>query len=361
MSSKHQLQALREKIDSVDDELMAFISRRAELAKQVADLKRKEDTISYYRPEREAEVLRRIMTRNPGPLSDKEMAVLFRQVMSACLALEEPIGVAYLGPEGTFTQEAALKHFGQSVTTSPKLAIDEVFREVEADCCDYGVVPVENSTEGVINQTLDSFIDSSLRICGEVELPIHQHFLVGIPLQDGKITRVYSHSQSLAQCRQWLDANYPSIERIAVSSNAEASKRAKGEWNSAAIAGEACSNLYGLTKISENIEDKPDNSTRFLIIGRNNIPPSGDDKTSLVVSVRNKPGALHTLLKPFYEENVDLTRVESRPAKSGKWSYLFFIDFLGHSEDSGVSKIFEILSDTNVNVRVLGSYPRAVI
>ena len=361
MSSEHQLQDLREKIDSVDDELMAFISERAELAKQVADLKRREHRVSYYRPEREAEVLRRIMRSNLGPLSNKEMAIVFRQIMSACLALEELIQVAYLGPEGTFTQEAALKHFGQSVRTSPKLAIDEVFREVEADSCDYGVVPVENSTEGIINQTLDSFIDSSLTICGEVELPIHQHFLVGIPLQEAKITRVYSHSQSLAQCRHWLDAKFPRIERIAVSSNAEASKRAKGEWNSAAIAGDACCELYELTKVFANIEDKPDNSTRFLIIGRNSIPPSGDDKTSVVVSVRNKPGALHTLLQPFYEENIDLTRVETRPSKSGKWSYLFFIDFLGHLEDGAVRRIFEILSDTNVSVRVLGSYPRAVI
>ena len=361
MARKDQLQASREKIDAIDDEVIALISRRAELAKQIADLKRKEGAISYYRPEREAEVLRRVMTSNPGPLNNKEMAVLFRQIMSACLALEEPIKVAYLGPEGTFTQEATLKHFGQSVTTSPKLAIDEVFRDVEAESCDYGVVPVENSTEGIINQTLDSFIDSSLSICGEVELPIHQHFLVGVNAQDTKITRVYSHSQSLAQCRHWLDANYPKIERIAVSSNAEASKRAAGEWNTAAIAGEACSNLYELIKVSANIEDKPDNSTRFLIVGRKSIPPSGDDKTSVVVSVRNKPGALHTLLKPFHDKNIDLTRVETRPSKSGKWSYLFFIDFLGHREDLPVRKIFETLSDTNVNVRVLGSYPRAVI
>ena len=361
MSRKGQLQASREKIDAIDDEVIALISRRAELAKQIADLKRKEGTISYYRPEREAEVLRRVMTGNPGPLSSKEMAVLFRQIMSACLALEEPIKVAYLGPEGTFTQEATLKHFGQSVTTSPKLTIDEVFRDVEAERCDYGVVPVENSTEGIINQTLDSFIDSSLSICGEVELPIHQHFLVGVNAQDTKITRVYSHSQSLAQCRHWLDANYPKIERIAVSSNAEASKRAAGEWNAAAIAGEACSNLYELIKVSANIEDKPDNSTRFLIVGRKSIPPSGDDKTSIVVSVRNKPGALHTLLTPFHDKNIDLTRVETRPSKSGKWSYLFFIDFLGHREDVPVRKIFDGLSDKNANVRVLGSYPRAVI
>lgn len=361
MSRKSQLQASRDKIDAIDDEVIALISRRAELAKQIADLKRKEGTVSYYRPEREAEVLRRVMSGNPGPLSSKEMAVLFRQIMSACLALEEPIKVAYLGPEGTFTQEATLKHFGQSVTTSPKLAIDEVFRDVEAERCDYGVVPVENSTEGIINQTLDSFIDSSLSICGEVELPIHQHFLVGVNAQDTKITRVYSHSQSLAQCRHWLDANYPKIERIAVSSNAEASKRAAGEWNAAAIAGEACSNLYELVKVSASIEDKPDNSTRFLIIGRKSIPPSGDDKTSIVVSVRNKPGALHTLLTPFHDKSIDLTRVETRPSKSGKWSYLFFIDFLGHREDVPVKKIFESLSDKNANVRVLGSYPRAVI
>ena len=247
--------------------------------------------MAYYKPEREAQVLRHIMEKNAGPLDNEEMARLFRQIMSACLALEQPIKVAFLGPEGTFTQEAALKHFGDSAISVPQSAIDEVFREVLAGSCNYGVVPVENSTEGVISHTLDSFMDSSLKICGEVELRIHQHFMIGPNTNKDSVTRVYSHAQSLAQCRQWLNSNYPNIERVAVSSNAEAAKRVQGEWNSAAIAGDMACELYSLEKMWEKIEDRPDNSTRFLIIGREPVPRSGDDRTSIVVSVHNKPGA----------------------------------------------------------------------
>ena len=361
MTETDRLEILREHIDSVDDEIITSISRRAEFAQEIAQIKQEQGDTNFYRPEREAQVLRRIMDVNKGPLDNEEIARLFRQIMSACLALEQRIKVAFLGPEGTFTQEAALKHFGQSALGQPKTAIDEVFREVEADSCDFGVVPVENSTEGVVSQTLDCFIDSPLQICGEVELRIHQHFLIGSNAQESKITRVYSHAQSLAQCRKWLDANYPNTERIAVGSNADASKRALDEWNAAAIAGDMSCEIYGLTKISSNIEDRPDNSTRFLVIGRDSVPPSGDDKTSIVVSVRNKPGALHLLLKPFYEANIDLTRVETRPSRSGRWSYVFFIDFLGHCEDSVILGILETLSDDNADVRVLGSYPRAVM
>ncbi|MBT3529259.1 MAG: prephenate dehydratase, partial [Porticoccaceae bacterium] len=240
-------------------------------------------------------------------------------------------------------------------------AIDEVFREVLAGACNYGVVPVENSTEGVISHTLDSFMDSSIKICGEVELRIHHHFMVGGNTNNDNITRVYSHAQSLAQCRQWLNSNYPNIERVAVSSNAEAAKRVQGEWNSAAIAGDMSCELYQLEKLWEKIEDRPDNSTRFLIIGRESVPPSGDDRTSVVVSVRNKPGALHDLLEPFRRHNVDMTRLESRPSRSSKWSYVFFIDFVGHVEDEAVTKVLDELSADVADLKVLGSYPRAVL
>ena len=277
------------------------------------------------------------------------------------MCTEHPIKVAFLGPEGTFTQEAALKHFGDGAISVPKAAIDEVFREVLAGACNYGVVPVENSTEGVISHTLDSFMDSSIKICGEVELRIHHHFMVGGNTNNDNITRVYSHAQSLAQCRQWLNSNYPNIERVAVSSNAEAAKRVQGEWNSAAIAGDMSCELYQLEKLWEKIEDRPDNSTRFLIIGRESVPPSGDDRTSVVVSVRNKPGALHDLLEPFRRHNVDMTRLESRPSRSSKWSYVFFIDFVGHIEDEAVTKVLEELSVDVADLKVLGSYPRAVL
>lgn len=361
MAKKHTLESLRQKIDDIDSLLIDTISERARCAQNVAEVKENQGDQAYYKPEREAQVLRRVMDKNQGPLSNEDMARLFRQIMSACLALEQPVKVAYLGPEGTFTQEAALKHFGDSAVSVPQSAIDEVFREVLSGACHYGVVPVENSTEGVISHTLDSFMDSSLKICGEVELRIHQHFMVGENTDKKKISRVYSHAQSLAQCRQWLNANFPAIERVAVSSNAEAAKRVQGEWNSAAIAGDMACELYGLEKLHNKIEDNPDNSTRFLIIGREEVPKSGKDRTSLVVSVRNKPGALHDLLEPFQRHNVDMTRLESRPSRSSKWSYVFFIDLEGHIEDPSVANVIDELSSQVVDLKVLGSYPCAVI
>ena len=361
MTKKDPLLVLRDKIDALDVQIMESISQRADFAQQVAQVKKGLGDAAYYRPEREAQVLRHIMEANTGPIDNEDMARLFRQIMSACLALEQPIKVAFLGPEGTFTQEAALKHFGDGAISVPKAAIDEVFREVLAGACNYGVVPVENSTEGVISHTLDSFMDSLIKICGEVELRIHHHFMVGGNTNNDNITRVYSHAQSLAQCRQWLNSNYPNIERVAVSSNAEAAKRVQGEWNSAAIAGDMSCELYQLEKLWEKIEDRPDNSTRFLIIGRESVPPSGDDRTSVVVSVRNKPGALHDLLEPFRRHNVDMTRLESRPSRSSKWSYVFFIDFVGHIEDEAVTKVLEELSVDIADLKVLGSYPRAVL
>ena len=361
MSDSNPLLGLRDQIDALDLQIMQAISDRARCAQQVAEVKKQQGDSAYYKPEREAQVLRQIMEQNSGPLDNEEMARLFRQIMSACLALEQPVKVAFLGPEGTFTQEAALKHFGDSAISVPMAAIDEVFRDVLAGSCNYGVVPVENSTEGVISHTLDSFMDSSLKICGEVELRIHQNLLIGPNTNKDNITRVYSHAQSLAQCRQWLNSNLPNVERVAVSSNAEAAKRVQGEWNSAAIAGDMSCQLYGLEKLNDKIEDNPDNSTRFLIIGRQEVPPSGDDRTSIVVSVQNKTGALHDLLEPFRRNNVDMTRLESRPSRSSKWSYVFFIDFVGHIDDESVAAVLKELSADVADLKVLGSYPRAVL
>jgi chorismate mutase / prephenate dehydratase len=356
------LQQLREQIDSLDAKIQEMISARARCAQQVAEVKKAEDPdVVFYRPEREAQVLRAVMERNQGPLDNEEMARLFREIMSACLALEQPVRVAYLGPEGTFTQAAAIKHFGHSCISIPMTAIDEVFREVAAGAVNYGVVPVENSTEGVINHTLDNFMDSSVHICGEVELRIHHHLLVSEVTKTENITRIYSHAQSLAQCRKWLDSHFPKAERVAVSSNAEAAKRIQGEWNAAAIAGDMAAELYGLTKLSEKIEDMPDNSTRFLIIGTQAVPVSGDDKTSVIVAVRNKPGALYNLLAPFHRNGIDLTRVETRPSRNGAWSYVFFIDFIGHADEPKISEVLAEIADQVAELRVLGSYPRAVM
>lgn len=363
MSAENELLSLRDQIDSLDKQILKLISDRAGCAQRVAEVKiaAGADSTQFYRPEREAQVLRKIMGLNEGPLDDEEMARLFREIMSACLALEDPVKVAFLGPEGTFTQEAALKHFGHSAVTVPMGAIDEVFREVAAGAVSYGVVPVENSTEGVVNHTLDNFMDSNIHICGEVVLRIHHHLLMSDVTKKEKISRIYSHAQSLAQCRKWLDAHYPLAERIAVSSNAEAAKHVRGEWNAAAIAGETAAQMYELSKLSEKIEDQPDNSTRFLIIGGQPVPESGEDKTSILVSMRNKPGALHDLLEPFHRLGIDLTRVETRPSKTGAWNYVFFIDFKGHQTDETVQQALADVGKCATDLKILGSYPCGVL
>lgn len=359
-----ELGKLRDDIDAIDEKIGALISQRAACAQSVAEVKGRYSDGSdpiFYRPEREAQVLRKAMARNQGPLSDEEYARLFREIMSACLALENPIKVAFLGPEGTFTHEAALKHFGASAKVAPMTAIDEVFREVESGACQFGVVPVENSTEGVVTHTLDSFMSSNLNICGEVVLRIHHNLMVSDVTKTDSITRIYSHAQSLAQCRKWLDAHYPNAERIAVPSNAEAAKRMRSEWNAAAIAGEAAAKLYGLTVLADKIEDMPDNSTRFLIVGQQDVGPSGHDKTSVVIAVKNEPGALHDILEPFHRLGVDLTRVESRPSRTGNWNYVFFIDFDGHVETPKVQTALEEVSRRAADVKILGSYPKGVL
>jgi chorismate mutase/prephenate dehydratase len=359
-----RLDALRGQIDSIDEQIQLLINQRADCAQQIAEVKSLENhqqEVVFYRPEREAAILRRVIERNRGPMSGESMARLFREIMSACLALEQPMTIAYLGPEGTFTQAAAQKHFGHAVRTLPLVTIDEVFREVEAGAVHYGVVPVENTTEGMVNTTLDSFIESRLRVCGEVELRIHHHLLVSQVTRPEAISRIYSHQQSLGQCRKWLDAHYPRAERIAVSSNAEAARRLKDEWHAAAIAGDVAAEIYGLKMLASNIEDNPYNTTRFLIVGRDTVASSGQDKTSILVSTRNRPGALHDLLEPFHRFGISLTRLETRPAPTGNWAYVFFIDFEGHETDSKVQQILAELERNAVYVKRLGSYPRAVL
>lgn len=361
--SSPELAQLRDKIDAIDKDIAQLISERAACAQDVATVKKAtgETVTHYYRPEREAQVLRKVMEVNNGPLSNEELARLFREIMSACLALEHPVRAAFLGPEGTFTQQAVLKHFGHSAVCIPMSTIDDVFREVAAGSVEFGVVPVENSSEGVVNHTLDSFFDSDLKICGEVALRIHQNLMVSDVTKVDNITRIYSHSQSLAQCRKWLDAHYPMAERIAVNSNADAAKRIKGEWNAAAIAGEMAADLYDLKIHAEKIEDQPDNSTRFLIIGTQDVPISGDDKTSLIISMRNEPGALYDLLEPFRTHQVNLTNLETRPSKTGTWNYTFYIDLKGHREDEPVKAAMLEVGKRASDIKVLGSYPRAVL
>lgn len=362
MSEEKELGVLRDQIDSLDRQIQQLINERAKCAQNVAVVKEKYangQAIKFYRPEREAQVLRKVMDRNEGPIANEDMARLFREVMSVCLALEEPLKVAFLGPEGTFTQAAALKHFGHSVECLSQVSIADVFREVAAGSVNYGVVPVENSTEGVVTHTLDSFADSSLQICGEVALRIHHHFLSNAQTDEIKV--VYSHPQSLAQCRQWLDTHWPNIERIPVSSNAEAARKASNEKGAAAIAGDAAAELYGIAVLSANIEDMPDNTTRFLIIGVDKTQASGDDKTSIMVSSRNQPGALYHVLEPFHKASISLTRIETRPSRSGAWNYNFFIDFEGHCTDTDIDRVLQKVGTAASELKVLGSYPKAVL
>ena len=358
------LTAMRDKIDALDEQIQTLISQRAEIAQQVAREKIKAngnaDNAVFYRAEREALVLRKVKERNQGPLSGEEMARLFREIMSACLTLEAKMKIAFLGPEGTFTQTAALKHFGHSVDTVPFATISDVFREVDAGTVSYGVVPIENSTEGVVNHTLDEFANSTLQICGEVVLRIHHH-LISKRNKTEDIKRIYSHRQSLAQCRNWLDTHMKDVELIDVNSNAEAARLAAKEKNAAAIAGETAAEIYELGILERNIEDKPDNTTRFLVIGKRETPPTGKDKTSLLISTPNKSGALHSILEPFAANNVSMTRIESRPSHRANWDYIFFIDVDGHRTDANVAAALAELNKVAAFVKVLGSYPLAVI
>src|SRR5690606_6011158 len=315
--------------------------------------------IDYYRPEREAQVLRRVVDRNDGPLSDEVLVRLFREIMSACLAQQEPLKIGYLGPEGTFSQQAVHKHFGHSARGLPLVSIEEVFDEVAAGNADFGVVPVENSGQGTIQSTLDMFLTSPLKICGEVELRVHQYLLSRTGhIED--IERVYSHGMSLAQCKNWLRQNLPGVHKEAVSSNAEAVRRAKKSDDAAAIAGENAAHVYGMKVVAGPIEDRNDNTTRFLVIGRASFPPSGNDRTSLMVSIRDQPGALYRILEPLARRDISMNRIESRPAHAALWQYAFFIDVAGHADESPPKDALAEIDDFAGDVRVLGSYPVAV-
>ena len=353
---------LRGEIDSVDAKIHALLNERAGLARQVGVSKHADGhTVDFYRPEREAQVLRMARERNKGPLRTEEILRLFREIMSACLAQEEPLKVGYLGPEGTFSQTATFKHFGHSVRALALSSVDEVFHEVEAGLADFGVVPVENSTEGSVNHTLDSLLGSPLKICGEVELRIHQ-FLMGTMSSIARIKRICSHPQSLAQCRGWLDEHLPDVQRVPVSSNAEGARRARDEEGTAAIAGETAADIYGLKPLAVEIEDRDDNTTRFFVVGRKIFKPSGDDRTTLLCSGLHteRSGALFRLLEPLSKHKVNLTRIESRPSRKKKWDYVFFFDIDGHADEPHVSRALAALKKRASLFRVLGSYPRAV-
>ena len=354
---------IRNRIDAIDARIHALLNERARFAQQVGISKSASGAaVDFYRPEREAEVLRMALKRNQGPLRDEEIARLFREIMSACLAQQEPLKVAFLGPEGTFTQAAVLKHFGSSVRALPLASIDEVFHEVQGGVADFGVVPIENSSEGTVNHTLDMFLSSALKICGEVEMRIHHH-LMGKMRDLQAVKRICAHAQALAQCRAWLDQHLPDVERIPMSSNGEGARRARDERGTAAIAGRSAAEIYGINLLADEIEDRPDNTTRFLVIGRKLFSASGADRTTLMMtgSGPDDPGALFRLLEPLAKHGINMTRIESRPSRKRKWDYVFFIDVEGHVSDATVAKALAEIEEQANMFRVLGSYPRAVL
>ena len=359
--NQNELNKVRLRIDGLDKHIQSLISERAELAFEVGATKGDlPHAVDYYRPERAAQVLRAVLERNKGPLSDAEMLRLFREIMSACLARQGPLKIAYLGPEGTFTQQAVYQHFGHSVQALGHPAIETVFEQVQGAEADFGVVPIENSTQGIVSHTLDMFLESDLKICGEIEMRIHHNLLTHSDNLAG-LERVYAHQQSFSQCQTWLRRNLPQVEVIPVASNAEAARRVRSAPEAAAIASESAAEIYAVPILFSRIEDNLDNTTRFLVIGRALFSSSGDDKTSLLLAGREGPGLLHHLLEPLAQFDINMSRIESRPSQAGKWEYVFFVDVEGHVDDEALRSALEALAKVSDQTRVLGSYPRAVL
>jgi chorismate mutase/prephenate dehydratase len=350
------LKKYRGQIDRIDDELLKLFNQRAGLAQQIG---RAKGNGAVLRPEREAQVLQRMVEANAGPLSHQGVSQLFTEVMSQCRALEAPLRVSYLGPHGTFSEAAVFQRFGQATEGVPADSIDEVFSAVESGAANYGLVPVENSTEGAIGRTLDLLLNSNLRICGEVLLQVHQCVLSN-ENDLAMIRKIYSHPQSFGQCQGWLHAHLPNAERVTASSNADAARLAAEESFAAAVAGEQAAEHFKLKVLAHNIEDDARNTTRFLVVGKQDVAPSGRDKTSLAMSAPNRPGAMHDLLTPLAKNGVSMTKLESRPSGTGLWEYVFYVDIEGHQSDAKVATALEQLKQIAAFVKVLGSYPVAV-
>lgn len=351
---------LRNKIDAIDEQIQTLIVKRADVALSIAATKKQhqtKDTI-FYRPEREAQVLAKVQKRNKSILSDNVITTLFRQIMSACLSVEQRLKIAYLGPEGTYTQEAAFKHFGQFIDCLDCANIDDIFHQVEKGNAHYGIVPVENSTSGVISATLDMLWTQNLKVCGEVEIDIHHQLLA--TNADDNISTIYAHQQSLDQCRRWLNNHYPQANLNAVASNAVAAKIVQNIKNSAAIASLSALNYYGLVQIASNIEDISGNKTRFLLLGKEEVKPSGNDKTSLLVIAKHEAGALFDILKPFKDANINILQLARHPLSQRHWEYLFFIDIEGHKEDKILTKALTNMQNQAQKMLILGSYPIAM-
>jgi chorismate mutase/prephenate dehydratase len=353
-----RLSELRQRIDEVDGRLLELLGERGRLVLEVGALKHATNA-PVWRPEREAQILRRLAERNPGPLPDVAIAAVWREVISGCRELERRLRVAYLGPAGTFSEQAVLAQFGQGVEAVACVSIDEVFRATEAGTADFGVVPVENSSEGAVNRSLDLFLQSPLKICGEVSVPVRHHLLTHSGTMQG-VTRICAHAQALAQCTGWLNRNYPTLERVPVSSNAEGARLAALEPHTAGIAGDGALGRYEVRVVAQSIQDDPLNRTRFAVIGNHLCGASGEDQTSLILSVPDRAGAVHALIEPLSRHGVSMKRFESRPARQGSWEYYFYIDLLGHEADASVAAALAEIRAHAAFFKSLGSYPREV-
>ncbi|MBM3343597.1 MAG: prephenate dehydratase [Betaproteobacteria bacterium] len=351
------LTTIRRKIDALDAQLVKLFSARAKIAQQVGKIKNGK---GIYRADREAQVLRRVSAINPGPLPASSIRRIYVEIMSACRALEDKMTVGYLGPQGTFSQEAAIRHFGGAVTTRSCATIDEVFKLVETAATGYGVVPVENSTEGAIGRTLDLLLATPATVCGEIMLPVQQ-CLMSKAKNLKAVKKVYSHAQSLGQCQRWLARHLPGVEQVAVVSNAEAAVLASRDAKSAALASRTAAQIYKLNLLARNVQDESRNITRFLVLSREDVAPSGRDKTSLILSARNVPGAMQDLLTPLKQNDVSMTRLESRPARTGRWDYVFYLDIEGHVQDKNVARALAAIERKATFVKILGSYPATFV
>lgn len=350
------LEELRARIDALDGQIVSLLNERATYAQGIGEIKRSTNAPIYV-PEREKAVYDKLSKLNAGPLGDAAIRSIYREVVSAMIALERPISVAFLGPRDTFSHMAALRVFGGSAEYHPLPSFGDIFTEVERGRIDYGILPVESSMGGSVSDTLDRFISSELKIINEVQLHITQNLLATCALDE--VTRVYSKDNALLQCRQWLRANLPNAELVETSSTAEAARRAAEEPGTAAVASRLAADTYGLNVLAERIEDAPHNFTRFLVLGRQMVKPTGDDKTSILISIKDKPGALYSLLLPFADSGISLTRIESRPSQQKAWEYVFFIDFLGHADDERIHGLIEKIRESTNLIKILGSYPRA--
>jgi chorismate mutase/prephenate dehydratase len=353
--AKMGIEELRRQIDAIDSRILELLNRRAEIVIQVGKEKAKENA-AFHSPEREEEIFDRLTRQNQGPFPRSAVKAVYREILSACLSLEQPLKIAYLGPKATFTHMACMKRFGLSAEYLPFRGIGEVFAEVEKGKANYGVVPVENSTEGVVSHTLDMFVDSDLKICGEILLEVSHHLLSQTEL--GRITKIYSHPHAFAQSRKWLESHLPNIALLEVSSTAAAAELAAQDETTAAIASDLAASLYDLKVVAARIEDNPYNFTRFLIIGQKGCPATGHDKTSILFAIRDRVGALYRMLEPFAKGQINLTKIESRPARYRVWEYIFYVDFEGHADDAHVKEALEHLREECLFLKVLGSYHR---